>query len=139
MLRGVAVAVSAVLVGAWAVGLAEFGDTSSSTEDVTTPVSPDGSPVPDSQHSTVPEKAKPRRTREAGPSREALTEPSPDTTDEQADDAPGTPDPPGTSEKPSNSSPPPQAPSNPPSQPADDCTDLGVVADCALDPITGRP
>ena len=142
LLRGVAVAVVAVVASAWAMGLAQLGNAPSSSEKPTTPVSSDD------PSSTVLETAKPRRTRESDRSRERLTEPSTDTTSGPADKSPGTPaptstaptpDPPGPSQDPSDSSPPPQTPSTSPSQPADDCTDPLADIDCVLDPITGHP
>ncbi|KAA1428720.1 hypothetical protein [Nocardioides antri] len=143
LLRGVAVAVFAVLVGAWAFGLAGLGTTSSSTPKPT-PVPPDSSEVSDSQGPTVLQKGKPRRARGPRPSQDALPDPSPTT----ADDTPGTPDPTSAaptpdptrpSDDPPSSSPPSQTPSRPPSPPADECTDLASTIDCALDPVTGHP
>lgn len=148
LLRGSAVAVVAVLVGAWALGLAELGEAPSAPANVTTPVSPDNSRNPDAQRSAGPEKAKPRRNRDgASPS-----ESSPSTVVEPAADVPGTEAPPSSTHTPSPtdpsgqpSNPPPPThppthpPSNPPSQPSDDCDDLTEVLDCVLNPVTGRP
>lgn len=144
LVRGAAVAVFAALVGAWAVGLAGLGDATSSTEKPATPVAPDDSPVSDIAYSIVRDTWKPRRIREASPSPEDLTEPSPTAVDEPSIDAPGTPTPTSTpptpvpSDEPSDP-PSSQPPSSPPSEPDDECTDLAGVVDCALDPITGHP
>ncbi|MDX6234527.1 MAG: hypothetical protein QOH68_3635 [Nocardioidaceae bacterium] len=139
LLRGVTVAVFAVLVGAWAVGVAELGDSSPPADTPNNPVSRDESAVSDRQHPTVLDKAKSRHTRDADATQEALAEPSPDT-DEPTDVAPSTPGPTGThTQDPSDSSPPSHPPSSPPSEPAEECTDLPGVIDCVLDPITGHP
>jgi hypothetical protein len=142
LLRGVTVAVFAVLVGAWAVGVAELGDSSPPADKSHAPVSRDEAAVSDRQDSTVAEKTKPRHTRDADPTQEALAEPSPDTT-ETIPDAPAptgtTPDPSDPTDEPSDSTPPSHAPSTPPSQPTDDCTELVGVLNCVLDPITGHP
>ena len=139
LLRGVAVTVFAVVVGAWAVGLAQLGNGSPPNEKPSTPASSDD---PDS---IVLEKPTPPRKREADPSREGRTGPRADTTGAPADDATGTPtqpsttptsDPPSPSQEPSDPSPQPQTPSSPPSEPPDECTDL---VDCVLDPITSQP
>jgi hypothetical protein len=143
LVRGVAVAVFAVLVGAWALGLAGLGGTSAPPARLISPVSPDSSPAAEIVRSIVLEKAKPRRTRKADPTQEAVTEPSPDATDEPTD-ASGTTAPPSpapTSGPPSPSEEPPDSPtpSNPPSEPDDECDGMGDAIDCVLDPITGRP
>jgi hypothetical protein len=145
LLRGVAVAVFAVLVGAWAMGFAPTDDKPPPPENVVSPVSPDKSRAPDGKRSTGPEKTKPRRTREATPSQAAFTEPSPDTVAEPTDDgastpAPTSPDPTSDPPEPSDSpTRPPQTPSNPPTQPEEECTGLGDALDCVLEPITDRP
>lgn len=148
LLRGVAVAVFAVLVGAWAMGFAPAEDTPPPPENVVSPVSPDRSRAPDGKRSTGPERMKPKRAREATPSQAASTE-SPDTVAEPTDDDPSTsaptsPDPTSDSPEPSDGpsdSPtrPPQTPSNPPTHPEEECTDLGGVLNCVLEPITDRP
>lgn len=131
LLRVGVIAVLAVLVGSWGLGLAGFGDTPPPTKKVTSPVAPDESTVPVIHRSIVIEKAKPRRTRDAEPSPAALT---PEAVDEPVDDTPTTTAPTGPdatphepSEAPSGAPP----PSNPPTPPADECTDL---IDCVLDP-----
>jgi len=148
LLRGAAVAVFAALVGAWSVGLVDLGDKPASTEKPAVPVPPDSDPASHGQRSNVLDRAKPRRTRETRVTPVALTEPSPTSTDDPTDAAPGTPSPTSTapdpdpsdpSDEPPSSTPPPQTPNNPPSSPANECTDLASVVDCALDPITGRP
>jgi hypothetical protein len=147
LVRGAVAAVVAVLVGAWAVGVSGLGDSRSPTTDRTTPASPDSSRVPEVERPAVRERVKPRRARKAARNRDAVTERSPDSADEPADDAPRTsapksphptPDPTGTSDEPSDP-PPPPAPSDPPSQPSDDCTDLVAVIDCVLNPVTAHP
>lgn len=149
LLRGMAVAVFVVLVGSWGVGLVDLGDTpSSSGEGPSKPVPPppDSEPASHGQRSDVLERANRRRTREAGTTEAALTEPSAVTDDDPTHDASGTPTPTSTAPSPDPSDPsepasptPPSTPSNPPSEPAGECSDLAAVVDCALDPITGRP
>jgi hypothetical protein len=146
LIRGVAVAAVAVLVGAWALGLAELGGSASPPDRDRAPVSSDRSEAPDTyeiQRAAVLERAKPRRSRSSEPSPDARTEPSPDASDEPVDDDTDTPDPTPTDEPtdpddPSAqpSSPPAPTPSDPPTQPDDECTDL---LGCVLDPITGGP
>jgi hypothetical protein len=159
LLRGVAVAVLAVLVAAWAFGLAKIGgDPSPAASPPAPPVSESSfSPaVFDIVGSIVVEKEKVRRTRDAT-SEDALTDPSTDAFDEPTD-APGTPaptspdptspepsdepsDPPPSPPTPSNppTNPPANPPTNPPAPPAEECTDLLDILDCVLDPITGSP
>lgn len=151
LLRGGAAAIFGVLVGAWAVGLAGFSGSISPPDKIPAPASPEDSQVWDIVHSTVMERAKPRRTRDAERSEDALAEPTPTTSDEPTDapsSSPTSPSSSPTTDQPSpsdppSSNPPSQTPSNPPSNPpstpADECTDLGDVIDCVLDPITGRP
>jgi hypothetical protein len=152
--RGGVVAILAVLVGAWAVGLVGIGDASSPAAERSSPEPTDESREYDVVRAVVVEKAKERRTRDAAP---ALTEPSPDTvTDDPTTPVPttpSTPDSPDPSEDPSDpstpstptpsdppsSNPPSNPPSSPPTQPAEECTDLSDVVDCVLDPITDRP
>ena len=146
--RGGVVAILAVLVAAWAVGLVGIGDTSSPAAERSSPESTDESREYDVVRAVVVEKAKERRTRDAAP---VLTEPSPDTvTDDPTTpvpSTPSTPESPDPSEDPStpspssppSSNPPSNPPSSPPTQPADECTDLSDVVDCVLDPVTDRP
>ena len=138
LLRGGAVAVFVVLVGAWAVGLAAgFGDGPPTPEKVAVPAEPDDTTVPVIHRSIVVEKAKSRRTRDADPTQEA----SPEPVDGPTDDDPTTPAPttpaPTTPSGPSDGPPttPPGSPHTP--RPSDDECDN--VVDCALDPVTGRP
>lgn len=150
LLRGVAVAIFVVLVGSWGVGLVDLGDTPSSSGEgpsTSVPPPPDSEPASHGQRSNVLEKANRQRTRRAGTTDAALTEPSAVTAEDATDDSSGTPtptssapspDPSDPSEQPGTPTPPP-TPSNPPSEPAGECSDLAAVVDCALDPITGRP
>lgn len=149
-MRGVAVAVFAVLVSAWAVGLAGLGDTAASSENPTEPDLPNSVTEYDGWRSALHDQPEPRRSRKARPSPVALAETSPAAVDGPTD-APGTPDPsttapttdpPGPSDpttSPPPSSTPSHPPSSPPTTPGHECTDLPGVIDCALDPITGRP
>lgn len=145
LVRGGAIAAFVVIAGAWASSFAGFGDTPSPIP-VVRPDSDESAPVYRIVGSTVVEKAKDRRTPEADASA------TPTEANVDADDPASTPtDPttvpstPGTT-TPSSPSPDPTDPDSPtptpsetPSDPADECTDLGGVIDCALDPITGRP
>jgi hypothetical protein len=147
LVRGIVVAIVAVLAGAWAVGVSGLGDSGSPTAERTTPASPDSSRAPEDERAAVLEKVKPRRPQRTGRSQDAVSEPSPDVADDPADDAPSTPpptsahptpDPPGPSDDPSDS-PRPPTPSDPPSEPSDECTDLASVIDCILNPVTANP
>ena len=145
MLRGVATAVFAVLVGAWVVGFAGTDEKPPLPENVVKPISPDSAPWQDTERSPEPGEKKPRRTRGADPSRAALTE-SPDAVVEPAANtpsAPASPDqttaPPSASHEPSNPPSSPHTPGDPPTQPDEECTDLDGAIDCALEPVTDRP
>jgi hypothetical protein len=144
LLRGVAVAVFAVLVGAWAVGVVGLGDTPPAPARQSTRVSDDSSRAPDDRGPILREKS--RHDRDSDQTEDAVTDPSPVNADEPLDEDPATPaptstgpDPDDPSEVPSDPPPPSHTPSTPPSQPSDDCTDLPAIVDCVLDPITGRP
>ncbi|HYH10862.1 MAG TPA: hypothetical protein VD789_00810 [Thermomicrobiales bacterium] len=151
LLRGGAVAVFGVLVGAWGVGFADLGDTKASSEKPPAAESPDDQPTLDDKRWVVhPEAKKPRRTRDAEVAQAVLTEDDPETAEEPAADptdppaspTPSTdPDPsfsPDPAPTPGPSNPPTSPPTNPPG-PGEECTDLSSVLDCALDPITGQP
>jgi hypothetical protein len=156
LLRGGAVAVFAVLAGAWGVGFADLDDSSPSAQKPPAPVAPEVQPRLDGQRWVVlPEAQKPRRSRDRDVAQAVLTEPGADAADAPTaspDAAPPTstapdpdpsssPDPSPSQPGPSNppSTPPTNPPSEPPGEPADGCTELGDVVDCVLDPITGSP
>jgi hypothetical protein len=140
LVRGGAIAAFVVIVGAWASSFAGFGDTPSPVP-VVTPDSGERAPDYRIVGSTVVEKAKDRRTPGADVSQTT------DATVDTGDDAVSTPtDPttvpstPGTT--PSSPSPDPTDPDSPtptPNDPDDECTDLGGILDCALNPATSRP
>jgi hypothetical protein len=153
LLRGCALAVFAVLGGAWATGVVALGDT---PPPATKHTAPETSHRPDAvrfQHGSVLERAKVRRAHEAKPSQAAVVEPTPSSTGEPTDGAPstsGTPSPsdPGqghTHSGPSGGGGGPGTPhptdpgTPPPSQPSQDCTQLSDVLNCVLAPITSHP
>ena len=145
LVRGGAIAAFAVIVGAWASSFAGVGDTPSPSP-VVRPDPGDPAPVYRIVGSTVVEKAKPRRTPDADAS-ETPTEANVDTVDDAGTptdpttvpSTPGTTTPSSPSADPTHPDSPTPSPSGTPSDPEDECTDLGGVIDCALDPITGRP
>ena len=148
VLRGGAVTVLTALVGAWAVGLAEVGDSGPPGGRNTAPATADDSPRPVIHRAIVVKRAEPRRTRGTDPSQAASTEAGPDAAEDPATEVPSasgptseapTPDPSDPSDPSPDPSPTPDPPSSPPSQPGEECTDLVSVIDCALDPITGQP
>ena len=86
-MRGGAVVILAVLVGAWALGLAEARDKEKSPPpNVVKPIDPDDSRIYDVKQSRVVKKSDAPRTREADPSDAAVIEPIVDTGDESTDD-----------------------------------------------------
>ena len=158
LLRGAAVAVFGVLVGAWTGGLVGTGETAPPASKPNNVVSSEA-PAADDEDPVVFEQARLRRARDRGASRSALTEPSPSATATPTDrasdpttsgptsDAP-TPDEPSPSDEPSDkpsdkptdpATPSEPGPSSPPTQPSEECTELVEVLDCVLDPITGGP
>lgn len=150
-MRGGAVAIVAVLVGAWALGLAEAGDEDKSPPpNVVKPVDPGDSPTYDIRRSKSVEKSDAPRTRQPDPTQQAVVEsivdtaddPTPDSVDptpDSVDPTPDAPDPGWDPQDPSTPPPPSNPPSNPPNEPEEECTDLVSVLNCVLDPITGQP
>lgn len=146
LIRGVVVAVVAVLVGAWGVGVSGLRDTDKPSED-RPPASPDRSIAPEFDSSVVRDKAKAPRADKKDQPEDAATEPNLDAGNAPADDAPvkpapettdPTPDSPGGSQGPEDP-PPPPPPSDTPNQPTDECTDLLSTIGCVLDPIVPDP
>lgn len=154
LLRGAAVAVFAMLVGAWALGAADVGGGGSEPPEKATPASPEEIPETGLQRVAVPADAKPRRSRSAEPTPDALPDPSatPDGTTTPGEVAGTSATAPSKSPRPTSSKSPrqPRKPrsSNTPApspdsptteEPSDRCTDLGEVLNCVLAPITTRP
>ena len=145
LVRGTAVAVFAVLVGAWAVGVAGLRDPGPSSEE-RRPASPEPSVAPEHERPIVSEETRSPRARPTDGPRDAVRKPRPDNDDAPATEDPRTPppstpdrtpDPPAPTEDPPDS-PRPPGPSGTPS-PDDDCGGLAGTVDCLLDPITGPP
>ncbi|MCX6398352.1 MAG: hypothetical protein NTX33_00280 [Propionibacteriales bacterium] len=146
LLRGCAAAVLAVLVGAWALGVANGGDSSSPKKEAGDPAPADTSSVasdePSAVETTEPEGASTTDATE-DTTEDAVDEPTPDTVESpgevagivetQTPSAKPKPRPASQTPKPSNT------PTPTPSQPADECTDLAHVLDCVLAPITTKP
>lgn len=152
LLRGCALAVVAVLLGAWVSGVVGHGDSPSPAAQV---AEPDRAAEPPAMTRVQPggvlEKDRRRHHRKAQRSVEPTPESTPSTVDDptteapdpatpsdtsQAPDSPDPSDQSGPSDHPSHSSPPPDDPSQTPSEPSDDCS---TVLGCVLDPITGGP
>ena len=155
LIRGAVVAALAVLVVAWAVGIVGVGDWPWRVAESLSPAWPEGSTTPAGRRWAVVE-VTPRRAGQADPSEDAVIE--------FVSDTAGAP-PWGASSarapidllvtrgprsvrrvvslgvavrcrvQPARSS----APSGPPNQLVEECTALGDVLDCVLDPITGSP
>ncbi len=149
LVRGVAVAVLAVLLGAWAVGVSGLRESDGASPERDTPTSPERSQAPDVEPAVDDEgdTVKPPRIRKVDRTRDAADEPSRET-DEPAGDVPASPsptegpptaDPTVKDEDPSDQPPPPPPPTTPPTDPSDECTDLLGVLDCVLDPVTAGP
>jgi len=145
LVRGGAIAAFVVIVGAWAASFAGIGDAPSPIP-VVRPDSGERAPGYRIVGSTVVEKAKDRRTREADPS--PTTEATTDTVDDAVStptdpttvpSTPGTTTPSSPTTDPTHPDTPTPTPSDTPSDPDDECTDLGGILDCTLNPITGRP
>lgn len=148
LLRGCAVAVFVVLVGAWAAGVVGHGDGPVPTAQLTAPEEPGRSPVTRVQPGSVLEKARHRHHRKAPRSDDPSPESTPSAADDPTTEAPGTPSPSDTphtpdssdpadpSDDPPHSSPPSHDPSHTPSDPDEECDN---VLDCVLDPVTGKP
>lgn len=152
LLRGCALAVVAVLLGAWASGVVGHGDSPSPAAQVAEPDRAGDPPAMTRvQPGGVLEKARHRHHRKAHRSEQPTPESTPSASDDPTTEAPApstpsdtphTPDSPDPSQPshpsdhPSQSNPPPDDPSQTPSEPSDDCS---TVLDCVLDPITGGP
>lgn len=142
LLRGCAAAVLAVLIGAWALGVAGGDSGSPSKEEAGDPVPADTSTS--EEPSDVVETTKPRRARESATTTDPTDEATPDAVDDASGEVAGvaetrtpsakpTPRPSAQTPKPT------KKPTPTPSQPADGCTDLVGVIDCLLAPITTQP
>lgn len=140
--------VLAVLVGAWAVGVARTGETSAAKEDTSAP-SPSDSPTDsDDDPYEIVETTDPGETSSATPSEDASSEATPDAVDPETGEPVGvpvtskpsptaTPKPPAQTPKPTSKPTPTPTPS--PTQPSNSCTELTGVVDCILAPITSKP
>ncbi len=144
--RGITIAVCAVLAGAWTVEVSGLRDSDSPSEE-RRPIAPESSIPPELDPPADHEKVRSPRPTEKPRSRDSDTEPIVDADNEPTSDDPSspasetpgpTPDSPPGPEGPSDP-PAPPTPSDPPDEPSDQCTDALSVLDCVLNPVTGHP